>query len=352
MPKAIQQRRLIIGYEQSGSLRFGSWLDLYSCAIAGVSGSGKTTTVLFLLYQSVLHGAKIILVDPHIHEPEESLAARLMPLGTALGYRPVDDSIENILRAVRYLSKEVARRKDSGYKTPVLMFVIDEFNAVMRQLKAAGHEKELAELLLSIAQEGRKFGVFAMLIGQRWAHEEIGGANIRSSLASQLVHRFTDENQAKLLIGGRNGPKCLELPTGHYLFRDTSGVLKEMVTPYTDEQDIYTVLSLLGRADAPAPAMPFTERQDAAGYGRQEPDTETIDGEYRLVETTVPAGFLPSAFHGVEKEKRRADLWKVYQACQELHTTKRQAIAEAVSMSIGKTQELITELIRKGYITE
>lgn len=278
MLQAIQERRLIIGYANR-ELRYGSWLDLYSCAVAGVSGSGKTTTVLFLLYQSVLHGAKIILIDPHMHEPEESLAARLTPLGKALGYRPVDDSTENVLRAVRYLSREVKRRKETGSKTPFLVFVIDEFNAVMRNGEV---KDELAELLLSIAQEGRKFGIFAMLIGQRWSHEEIGGAKIRSSLASSLAHRFTDENQAKLLIGSRSGAKCLELETGHYLFRDTSGALCEMVTPKTDESDIHMVLSLLGRApvSAPAPAMPSLTRQDErqhtdAGAGA-EPRTEAL----------------------------------------------------------------------------
>ncbi len=282
MLQAIQERRLIIGYANK-QLRYGSWLDLYSCAVAGVSGSGKTTTVLFLLYQSVLHGAKIILIDPHIHEPEESLAARLTPLGKALGYRPVDDSTENVLRAVRYLSKEVKRRKETGSKTPFLVFVIDEFNAVMRNAEI---KDELAELLLSIAQEGRKFGIFAMLIGQRWSHEEIGGAKIRSSLASSLAHRFTDENQAKLLIGSRSGAKCLELETGHYLFRDTSGALCEMVTPRTDESDIHMVLSLLGRAPAPAPVttpvsvMPALtrqdERQDVYTGADAEPRTETL----------------------------------------------------------------------------
>jgi len=128
------------------------------------------------------------------------------------------------------------------------VFVLDEFNAIVRRLPDE-LRKELADLLLTIAQEGRKFGIFAMIIGQRWSENDLGGKNygaaIRSSLASTLAHRFTDEDQAKKLIGSKNGAKCLDLEQGHYYFRDTSGKLSETVTPYTTMEDGVIIQELI-----------------------------------------------------------------------------------------------------------
>lgn len=230
---AIREEKMLLGYTQ-GVIRHGSWLDLYSCGIGGVSGSGKTTTVRFLLFQAVLAGAKLVMVDPHIENIEESLAAQFTCFTNTHLFKPCGDTPSLILQRVQALKKELASRKRTGRKTPFVILVIDEFNAVMRDKQV---REEVAELLVSIAQEGRKFGLFAMLIGQRWASQDIGGADIRTSLASTLAHRFTDENQAGLLVGGRNAPKCLELPQGNFLFRDTNGVLSSMTTPNTVVDD-------------------------------------------------------------------------------------------------------------------
>jgi hypothetical protein len=45
---ALSQGKMVLVYV-AGQLRYGSWLDLYSCGIGVVSGSGKTTTVRFLV---------------------------------------------------------------------------------------------------------------------------------------------------------------------------------------------------------------------------------------------------------------------------------------------------------------
>lgn len=244
---ALAQGKMVLGYV-NGVLRYGSWLDLYSCGIGGVSGSGKTTTVRFLLFQALLAGARLLMIDPHIGEPEESLAAQFQVFTNAHLFAPCDDNPSAILKRVRWLSKELKRRKATGDKVPFIIFVIDEFNAVMRVKEV---RDEMSTLLLQIGQEGRKFGIFAMLIGQRWSQQDIGGADIRTSLASMLAHRFTDEEQAKKLVGSRNGPRCLDLPQGHYLFRDTQGQLSETVTPDTVEADGVYIQRLLDGGNQP-----------------------------------------------------------------------------------------------------
>lgn len=242
---ALSEGKMLLGYI-GGQLRYGSWLDLYSCGIGGVSGSGKTTTVRFLLFQAILAGARLLMIDPHIGEPEESLAAQFRSFPNVHVAKPCDDAPAAVLKRIRWFDSERKRRKVTGQKTPALIFVVDEFNALMRVEEV---KKEMAALLLSISQEGRKFGLFAMLIGQRWSDQDMGGAHmgaaIRSSLASTLAHRFTDETQAKKLVGGRHGADCLDLPQGHYLFRDTNGMISEMITPYTTVEDGAVIQSLL-----------------------------------------------------------------------------------------------------------
>jgi hypothetical protein len=300
---ALSQGKMLLGYI-GGQLRYGSWLDLYSCGIGGVSGSGKTTTVRFLLFQAILAGARLLMIDPHIGEPEESLAAQFRSFPNVHVAVPCDDTPAAVLKRIRWFDSERKRRKVTGQKTPAIIFVVDEFNALMRVEEV---KKEMASLLLSISQEGRKFGLFAMLIGQRWSDQDMGGANmgaaIRSSLASTLAHRFTDETQAKKLVGGRHGAECLELPQGHYLFRDTNGTIAEMITPYTTIEDGAVIQSLLatrqgaenstentlensmktGRKQVERIAF-SSERQDARNLlenglktGRNESDTEQLD---------------------------------------------------------------------------
>lgn len=244
---ALAQGKMLLGYQQDGTLRLGSWLDLYSVGIGGVSGSGKTTTVRFLLFQAVLAGARLVMIDPHLHDPAESLAAQFQALTGIHQLPPCDDAPDQVMRRITWLNREYRRRK-SGASGEPLIFVVDELNGLLRRLDDE-RKKALADLLLDIAQEGRKFGLYALLIGQRWSHADLGGgkigAAIRDSLASSIAHRFKSEAQARLLVGGRESALCLELPTGQFLFRDTDGGLARMITPDTQVEDGAIIAGLL-----------------------------------------------------------------------------------------------------------
>lgn len=266
---ALAQGKMLLGY-LAGQLRYGTWLDLYSAGIGGVSGSGKTTTVRFLLFQAILAGARLLMIDPHIGDEEESLAAQFRAFHDVHITAPCDNTPALVLKRIHWLEKEFQHRKASGVKTPALVFVVDEFNALMRVDEV---KKDMAALLVTIAQEGRKFGLFAMLIGQRWSDQDMGGANmgatIRTSLASTLAHRFTDEEQAKKLVGTRNAPRCLELSQGHYLFRDTQGQLSEMITPLTTVEDGAVIQSLLEQRQG-------AENRSENGYETSETRVKTL----------------------------------------------------------------------------
>ncbi len=221
-------------------LRFGTWLHLYSCGVGGVSGSGKTTTVRFLLFQAILAGARLLMIDPAIHEPKESLAAQFSMFKNIHLMKPCDDNPEAVAKRIRWFWNEYRRRKAKGIKGPAYIMVIDEFNEVVALLPSEV-KKELAELLVRIAQSGRKYGLFIMVIGQRWSEQDLGGkpygSQIRTSLAAILAHRFNDEEQAKKLAGSRYAADCPNLRQGHYFFRDTQGQMSYTITPDTVADD-------------------------------------------------------------------------------------------------------------------
>jgi hypothetical protein len=272
--KAIAEKKMIIGFE-NGVLRYGTWKDFNSAACGGVSGSGKTTTIRWLLLQTILLKGRFIMIDPHIHDQEQSLAAQFRIFKQSHVFPPCDDNGSAVTKRIRWLMKEYLRRKEGG-KGPAIVFVIDELNELIRYMTPE-LRKDLTDLLLTIAQGGRKFGLYALLIGQRWSEQDLGGkpwgAAIRTSLSSMMAHRFTDEDQAKKLLGTKNGPRCLDLETGHWFFRDTEGRLSEIVTPDTGEDDMKLVLKYLGY-DAPVPVEQEHPIQRHASF--PEPQQETV----------------------------------------------------------------------------
>lgn len=245
--QAISQGKLILGYNADTHMpRYGSWLDLYSAGNGGVTGSGKSSTTRFILFQAVMASAKLVMIDPHIGEQKDSLAHQFALLPPSVHQiRPCDDRESSVSKRIEWLSRELARRQKPGALAgQPLVFVIDEFNRVMRHASKE-IRTALSKLLLDIEQEGRKFGIFALLIGQRWSAQDLGGADIRTSLASKLAHRFSDEGQAVRFMGSKYGKKLIELAPRHWLFYDTDGVTSEMVTPETVSEDGAIVARIL-----------------------------------------------------------------------------------------------------------
>jgi hypothetical protein len=70
---------MILGYA-NGVPRRGSFLDIYSAAIAGESGSGKTITLLFLIGSGIVaFQVRFIVIDPHDPHPK-ALGPKIKPL--------------------------------------------------------------------------------------------------------------------------------------------------------------------------------------------------------------------------------------------------------------------------------
>jgi len=241
-------RPLVLGVQPDGSLLYGSWLDLYSTGVAGLSGSGKTTSQRCIAAQSALHGARFVVADPQAGAGEGSLAATLDPLrGCYLCEAATTERA--ILEAVRYVAAigqgRIAGRDSS--RRPVVLWV-DEATDLLGH-RAIG--PALASLLEEIAQQYRKVGVYASISGQIWTAERAGGTALRDSLASLLVHRLR-VNQARLLLPRGEAHAVERLEAGRVmLWRANAASTVAIAIPNTTAADVRRVAQHLEGAPAP-----------------------------------------------------------------------------------------------------
>ena len=241
---------LVLGFDQDdGSEISGSWLDLYSTAIAGLPGTGKTTTQRFLACQTALQGARFAIIDPHAGAADDSLAATLAPLQASYVCEPASDD-KAILETVRYVA-DVGRRRIEGKDsdtTPLILWA-DELTALLGR-SAVGDD--LAALLERIAQEYRKRHVFVCGSGQIWTAARTS-SELRDSFASAIVHRMK-RGQARLLLPTEEAATVERLVTGHAVLWRTSGATQTIAVPNTTAADVERVGQLLGSRPATAVA--------------------------------------------------------------------------------------------------
>lgn len=257
---------LVLGFDQDdGSEISGSWLDLYSTAIAGLPGTGKTTTQRFLACQTALLGARFAIIDPHAGAADDSLAATLAPLSSAFVCEPASDD-KAILETVRYVA-DVGKRRITGKDsdtTPLILWA-DELTALLGR-SAVGDE--LAELLERIAQEYRKRFVFVCGSGQIWTAARTS-SELRDSFASAICHRMK-RNQARLLLPTEEAATVERLVTGHAVLWRTSGATQTIAVPNTTGADVERVGALLGGLVEPSrvPSPNLTDQAMPFGFGR------------------------------------------------------------------------------------
>jgi hypothetical protein len=213
------------------------------------------------------------VIDPHAGDPE-SLATRLSPLQAGMMSEPASDT-RAILATVKMVQSELERRKSNRAERVPWVVVADEFTALMR----GELQEPLALLIESIAQEGRKLGVYAMCLGQNWKVSRSGGGELRDSLASAFIHRLRP-NQARYLTGlyADDLPRdLLELQPGRAYWLSTGGELQRVSIPRCNTADLHQVAGLLTDQ---APTMPRVEVVGSrSGQGLESSDTAPVRGE-------------------------------------------------------------------------
>ena len=261
---------LVLGFDGATEIS-GSWLDLYSTAIGGMPGTGKTTTQRFLACQTALQGARFAILDPHAGAADDSLAATLAPLSSAFVCEPASDDTA-ILETVRYVA-DVGQRRISGKDadtTPLILWA-DELTALLGRSSVGD---ELATLLERIAQEYRKRFVFVCGSGQIWTASRTT-SELRDSFASVLCHRMK-RNQARMLLPTDEAQQVERLQTGHAVLWRTSGATQTIAIPNTTAADVARVGALLSGYQA-ATEMATDDRPFGfAGVAKPKPDCSQV----------------------------------------------------------------------------
>ncbi len=279
--RAQSRGEIILGLLDDGSLKTMNYDELYSTDLGGVGGSGKTTTAFWINVQELFAGTKLIVVDPHIHVKRrgeaQGLGQLLKPFTFAHHFPPCDDDPSAIMERARYMRDENERRKRPGVKLdtlPQIMMVFDEFNTV---IEIAEIKKELGDIIAKVQREGRKLGLFFLLVGHRWSEADIGNIKIRTNAATVMAHYYNDAGQAGKLIGEADGKRCLSLVQGAYWLKGLhTGDLVKVHTPKITEADIPFILDMLGQpipyptgttveADPPPEVSPTHRHTDEIG---------------------------------------------------------------------------------------
>lgn len=243
--ESLGHGRFLLGCDlATGQPIIGSWKELYSTALGGLSGTGKSTTARFLLSQAALNDCRFVVLDPHAGAGEDSLAATLAPLHASMLCEPASEN-RQILDAARHVD-DMGRRRINGDsdRTPVIV-CIDEATALLSRSSVGGL---LGELIETIAQEYRKVGIFALCSAQIWLAQRSGGNSaLRDSFASAYVHRMK-RNQARLLLPTDDARHVETLGTGQAVLWRTSGETQTIVIPNTTAADVETVARRIGVA--------------------------------------------------------------------------------------------------------
>ncbi len=229
-----------------GKPRIGSFMDIYSAAVAGESGSGKTGTLLYLIASGLLSGTiRFAGIDPHYPHPK-GLGAKTEPLWKQghIKMATYKDDMETMLIDVE---RTIDRRlKQTETDTTPVILIIDELAFLMR----TSLQKALTTTMVRISTEGRKCDVFMLASSQLWLASTLGEkSEVRDSLVSSYVHRIKPK-QASYILQDKSLTDILRKEVrgkGEVLFCPVCGDPVVGKIPLTTPADILEVTQILDR---------------------------------------------------------------------------------------------------------
>lgn len=172
------QKGLDVDFEKSPGL-----------GLFGRSGSGKTTTLLAFLFQFLMNGAQVCLIDGKNElQILDNLVKRAYRLDTIMNLLEI--AVSELERREALLSEASAQSGRLGLKASEIalnpfIVAVDELGAVV----ASANSKEKAKLvalLTQIALKGRSCGVVLVVSSQFASVETIPNA-IRSQLSTKIL---------------------------------------------------------------------------------------------------------------------------------------------------------------------
>jgi hypothetical protein len=292
----------ILGYSD-GQPRRGPWVRLHSFFVVGISGSGKSSTVAYYAALAVLHGARLLLIDPDAEE-DESISKRLAPLSFAW-LSPVASTPQGAARVLDIAEKELEHPSDY----PVL-WIIDEFSTIMRSLKLGRPWATVAErLALSAenwAQRGRKRGRTTIVIGQIAKASRTGGTELRASMTATFIHRIPAQ-QARMVIDSDTANDAPNLDVGEVMVQLANAAEPyRMHIPYATRDDMHAVARLM--RGSPAIQEPFTSHSTLI----QMPERSGVETDPET-DTNAPLNIVErvrALYHqGLSKRATIGEIW-------------------------------------------
>lgn len=213
--------------------------SLWTAGLAGRAGSGKTRTAALLIGYEVLHGASLLVIDPHRHK-DDSLSRLIAPLGSILLLPPAltPAEVETVLSRA---DAELAARK-AGQVQGRLLLVVDEYTSYQRDGgPLAAH---MARTVEAYATEGRGYGAQGLIIGQNWKASRSGGTEVREVLTSAVVHRSWKRQAAYLCPDDDTAEAAESLVPGRAIFVPTDADPVEVAIPLTESADLARIAQM------------------------------------------------------------------------------------------------------------
>lgn len=227
---------LIFGYTETGQAKTGTWVDLFSSAVGGVSGTGKTATLRNIIAQSLLTGQveTFWITDFHFPHPQ-SLLATLGDLKNLQAIRYVENPFDlpDLLQEVEATIDRRLRMEEAS--TPIKVLVCDEVLILCERIP------QLKRIIKRIGTEARKCGVYGLFSAQTWKADAVGGSEVRDCLTSRFAHKMQPKQANLLLQDSDQSKQVKQLSTGKALFSPVNGVSEILSIPYCDPRDMKLV---------------------------------------------------------------------------------------------------------------
>jgi hypothetical protein len=273
--------RFLFGMFADNTPMYGVWDRVKSLIIAGVSGSGKSVTMVFVIIQIMLSKhARLFVVDPHHNKPD-GLTSRLKPLQE---YATFVHSDADTMRVVDQVRNELENRIAGSPCHDALLLVIDEWNRI------ASRNKEVFDSLKwvieEIGQEGRGYGVYVLLGGQIWQPSKSGGSSIIDSIQSVYCHRLK-RNQSRFILDSETAKLTEKLAPGHVYFSDANGDVERIIIPESKYRDAVTVRDML------RDSYPLLETNQPYNQQQLTPGSTSTPGYYDETECFTDTPFEP-----------------------------------------------------------
>lgn len=334
--EAIEQSTkdsLVLGYNETGEAVTGSLDYMYSFSNGGGTGSGKTSTAVYLAAQSVAHGAELIIIDPHAGH-SESLANKIAPLSSAY-LCDVASEPKEMLDTISFTQSIFDARKSGNMNCDnYIILMCDEWLALMR----GSLKDDFQRLAECITQEGRKYKIIAVFMSHMWNKNKSG--DMRDTLASHVIHRTRTE-----LARHQTGLSARELPSdimrlknGQFYLLDIFGDIQKLQAPRVTMDDLEQLAQSLFMASKPLPKTFQTSSaySNPIGFIQSVEVPQEVRGSTTETQETIPTA-------------EEAEIVRMFDSGEDITAITKKISGVTSGRKYTETLERVNAVIRKFY---